>query len=76
VTARGWRPPNADDGPRPFGNREYVGADADYNVINDIPRRGKPAPVHMLIPNAGSSRDSVFVAKQFFDLVSCSPNGD
>ena len=75
VTAPGWRPPNPDDGPRPFGDREYLGADADYNIINDIPRRGKLAPVHMLIPNAGSSGDPVFVAKQFFDFVSCSAKG-
>lgn len=74
VDARDWRPPNADDGPRPFGNREYIGTDANYDVLDDVPHRGKPAPNHMLITDAGASHDSVFVAKQFFDLVSCSTN--
>ena len=75
IDARNWQPPNPDGGPRPFGDREYVGTDAAYNILDDVPRRGKPAPAHMLIPDAGSSHDSVFGAKQFFDLVSCSPNG-
>ena len=72
VTVRGWQPPDPDGGPRPQGNREYLGMDADYNVINDVPYRGKPAPVHILIPEAGSSHDQTFPAKQFFDLMSCS----
>ena len=72
VTARDWRPPNPDGGPRPLGDRSYVGMDADYNVLEDVPHRGGLAPAHMLIPDAGSSRDPVFLAKQFFDLVSCS----
>ncbi len=76
VTASGWRPPNPDGGPRPFGDREYIGTDADYNIIDNMPRRGKQAPAHMLIPDAGSSQDRVFFDKQFFDLVSCSPADD
>ena len=76
VTARDWRPPSPDGGPRPMGNREYLGADEGYNVLSDLPRRGGIAPAHMLIPNAGSSQDQAFPAKQFFDLVSCSPRSD
>lgn len=72
VTVRGWHPPDPDGGPRPLGDREYLGTDADYNVINDVPHRGQPAPVHILIPEAGSSHDRAFPSKQFFDLVSCS----
>lgn len=72
VTARDWRPPNPDGGPRPFGNRQYLGTDAHYNIIGTIPHRGQPAPIHMLIPDAGSAHDEAFPAKQFFDLVGCS----
>jgi hypothetical protein len=45
--------------------------DANYDVLDGVPRLGQRAPVHMLIPNAGSSKDTVFTTKQFFDLASC-----
>lgn len=73
IDARNWRPPNPDDGPRPFGDREFIGTNATYDVLGDIPRGGKLAPAHMLIPNAGGSHDAIFVTKQFFDPVRCSP---
>jgi len=76
VTANGWQPPDPDGGPRPLGNREYLGMDAYYNVINDVPYLGKAAPVHILIPEAGSSHERTFPEKQFFDLVSCSEAGN
>lgn len=72
ISAPGWRPPNPDGGPRPFGDRDYLGTDRDYSVIDGVPRVGQPAPAHMLVPDAGSSQDPVFTAKQFFDLVGCS----
>src|SRR5947209_683805 len=30
VTRSGWRPPNPDGGPRPYGDRQYIGTDAAY----------------------------------------------
>lgn len=77
VTAPGWRPPNPDGGPRPHGDTEYLGADADYNIINAVPHRGRPAPAHMLLANMGAvefnhgAGTSAPDTKQFFDLVSC-----
>lgn len=78
VTAPDWRPPSPDGGPRPNGDMEYLGADPDYNIINDIPRRGKPAPAHMMLAHAGAAEfnhgagNSVPDTKQFFDFVRCS----
>ena len=72
VDTPGWQPPHPDGGPRPEGYREYIGTDAAYDVIDDIPHRGTAAPAHILIPQAGSSHDEIF-AKQFFDLAGCSP---
>lgn len=71
VTKRGWRPPNPDDGPRPYGDRQYLGTDAAYNILSGWLHRGAVAPVHMLFPKSASARDKVFPTKQFFDLVSC-----
>jgi hypothetical protein len=71
VTKPGWSPPNPDGGPRPHGDRQYVGTDGAYNVIDDIPRSGSIAPVHMLFPNSASAHDTAFPVKQFFDLVDC-----
>ena len=71
VTSHSWRPPSPDGGPRPHGSREYLGFDAAYNVIPGVPQAGRPAPTHMLIPDAGSSGDRVFTSKQMFDLVRC-----
>lgn len=76
VTTPGWRPPNPDGGPRPHGNRQLLSLDSDYTVLDRVPRRGGPAPAHMLIPNAGSSGDTAFPSKQFFDLVGCSAKRD
>ena len=75
VTRRDWRPPNPDDGPRPLGDRQFLTTDSSYNIMEGVPQRGKPAPAHMLNPDAGSSRDEVFPVKQFFDFVGCSGNG-
>lgn len=72
VTRSGWRPPNPDGGPRPLGDRQLLTLDAVYDIMEGVPKRGKTAPVHMLNPDAGSSRDEVFPVKQFFDLVGCS----
>ncbi|WP_294257738.1 hypothetical protein [uncultured Sphingomonas sp.] len=76
VTAPDWRPPDPDGGPRPQGNRQYLGFDADYNLIDRVPRRGDPAPAHMLFPNAAGAGDRVFDWKDFFDLSGCSPAKD
>ena len=78
VTTFGWRSPSADGGPRPLGDLEYVAADAGYNVIDALPRRGGVAPAHILLTGLGGAvwhwsttqRDSA--PKQFFDLVKCS----
>lgn len=81
VTASDWRPPSPDGGPRPYGSIEYLGLNANYDIINDIPYRGKPAPAHMLVAYAGAAEfdhgagNSVPDTKQFFDAVSCSANG-
>ena len=75
VTRSGWRPPNPDGGPRPLGDRQLLTLDAVYDIMEGVPQRGKAAPVHMLNPDAGSSRDEVFPVKQFFDFVGCSKEG-
>lgn len=75
VTKPDWRPPNPDGGPRPLGDRKFITTDAAYNIMEAVPQQGKAAPVHMLNPDAGGSRDDVFPVKQFFDLVSCSTTG-
>ncbi len=74
VTARGWHLPDPDGGPRPFGDRQYLGLDATYSILGDVPRRGTPAPAHMLFPDSAGSQDRVFVARQFFDLAGCRAN--
>jgi len=71
VTARGWNPPSPDDGPRPQGNRQYIGFDAAYDLIGRVPQAGDPAPVHMLFPNSAGAGDKTFGWKDFFDLVGC-----
>lgn len=75
VTARGWHPPDPDGGPRPYGDRHYIGTDATYRILSGAPRRGEPAPAHMLFPDSAGSQDRVFVARQFFDLVGCRSRG-
>jgi hypothetical protein len=75
VSRRDWRPPNPDDGPRPYGDRLFITTDAAYNIMEGVPRRGELAPAHMLNPDAGGSRDEIFPARQFFDLVGCSRDG-
>jgi hypothetical protein len=62
-----------------LGDFDYIGTDARYDVIDDIPRRGGIAPAHILIPGLGDAlwhqwpivepRDGA--PKQFFDLVTC-----
>jgi hypothetical protein len=71
VTKRGWRPPNPDGGPRPYGDRQYVATDAAYNVLSGWLHRGTMAPAHILFADSAGAHDTVFPTKQFFDLVSC-----
>lgn len=75
VIAKGWQPPNPDGGPRPHGNRQYLGFDAAYDLIEQVPRRGDTAPVHMLFPDSAGAGDKAFGWKDFFDLVNCSAKG-
>lgn len=75
VTRKGWKPPSPDGGPRPQGNRQYLGFTAAYDLIPRVPRRGETAPSHMLFPNSAGAGDKAFGWKDFFDLVSCSGNG-
>lgn len=81
VTAPGWRPPSPDGGPRPYGSTEYLGLDASYDILGDMPHRGSTAPAHMLLAYAGNPEfshgagNSIPNFKQFFDLVSCSAKG-
>ncbi|QWC55761.1 hypothetical protein F7D01_00485 [Erythrobacter sp. 3-20A1M] len=77
VTLPEWHPPSPDGGERPLGEIEYIGTDADYNIIDDIPTMGGIAPAHMLLTSLGdrtwhwstTQRDSA--PKQFFDLIGC-----
>lgn len=77
-TRPGWTPPSPDGGPRPLGNLQYLGFDATYRLFETLPERGKPAPVHVLLPTLDDAlrhpksdqpRDSI--PRQFFDLVAC-----
>lgn len=80
VTAPGWKPPHPEDGrARPLGDVSYIGMDAQYNVMQAVPRRGDLAPAHFLVPDLSQAlwyrtppdaRDRD--ARQFFDLASCS----
>ena len=76
VTVSGWRPPNPDDGPRPYGNMEVIFADRDYDLWGHVPVAGETAPAHILLPSlrdlghvGGGVMDAT--EKQFFDLVKC-----
>ena len=71
VTVKGWRPPSPDGGPRPYGDRHYIGTDGAYELINHVPKLGDAAPAHMLFPDSGGSGDIAFRNRQFFDLVGC-----
>lgn len=82
VAAPGWRPPSPDDGPRPHGDLEYLGADASYTILDGVPEAGKPAPAHFMLaglgrrlygPGYGDPEDEPGSTdtKQFFDLVEC-----
>jgi hypothetical protein len=74
----GWTPPNPDGGPRPLGNFQYLGFDATYLLLANIPQSGGAAPAHILLPTLDDAlrhpmddrpRDSI--PRQFFDLVAC-----
>jgi hypothetical protein len=78
VTRPDWTPPNPDGGPRPLGSLDYLGFDATYRVLGDVPRRSDAAPAHILLPGLsdrlwhappGAERDAV--PRQVFDLVRC-----
>ncbi len=77
-----WSPPRAGDADaRPLGDIPYWAFDADYMFQEGYPIRGAPAPAHFFLPELGDAlwyrqmenRDSA--ARQFFDLVSCGPDG-
>ncbi len=76
-----WHPPSPDGGPRPHGSIEYLAFDAAYDIVDAMPRRGQPAPAHMLIADAGDAEfdhgagHSVPDTKQLFDLVGCTTRG-
>ncbi|MEG8039357.1 hypothetical protein QP166_08385 [Sphingomonas sp. LR60] len=74
--APGWHPPSPDGGPRPHGDREFIGMDAQYLVLSAAPKRGARAPAHFMLPASGGSQDDVFRIRQFFDLVGCTPCHD
>jgi hypothetical protein len=71
VTAKHWQAPSPDGGSRPYGNRQYLGTDVAYNLIDHVPKRGETAPAHMLFPDSAGSGDQAFLTKRFFDLVGC-----
>lgn len=73
VTKNGYQPPTPDSGPRPEGSRQYLGFDANYDLIYHVPKRGDKAPSHMLFPDSAGAGDRTFGWKDFFDLKSCSP---
>jgi len=81
VTAPDWKPPSSDGGPRPLGEIDYVATDANYKVIDAVPRLGDLAPTHILFAGLGEAlwyrtpwdrRDGA--PKQFFDLAACKTN--
>ncbi|MEA5126128.1 hypothetical protein [Xanthomonas floridensis] len=77
VTAPGWQPPDPDGGPRPLGDIDYLGTDASYRILSEVPRTGMPAPAHFLLPDLGEALRYLPApaqrqpARQFFDLVGC-----
>ncbi|MBV9549400.1 MAG: hypothetical protein JO256_06965 [Alphaproteobacteria bacterium] len=81
VMAPGWVAPSPDDGrQRPLGDVSYLGMNSKYDVLNDMPYKGRAAPAHFFIHDLGEAlwyrtpsdkRDGN--TRQFFDLVSCSP---
>lgn len=75
VTEKTWRVPNPDASPRPQGNRQYQGFNAAYDLIDRVPRKGDPAPAHMLFPDSAGAGDKTFGWKDFFDLVGCFQKG-
>lgn len=76
ITAKDWRPPDPDGGPRPFGDRQYIVTDDAYNIMNHVPTLGERAPAHMLFPNSAGSGDTAFLNRQFFDFVGCRKPGE
>lgn len=78
VNAAGWQPPSPDGGTRPLGDIEYLGTDADYRLLDQVPVAGGAAPAHLLLPDlrealwyraAPTQREHI--ARQFFDLLGC-----
>lgn len=77
-TQPGWQPPAPDGGDRPLGEAEYLGADAAYDLLDGVPRRGTPAPAHFLVPDLrqllwyrAPAQQREPSARQFFDRVGC-----
>lgn len=80
--APGWASPNPDDGgTRTLGNVDYIATDADYRLLERVPRQGDAAPAHILLPDLGEAlwyrrdpahvADGDRVARQFFDFSRC-----
>jgi len=76
--ASGWKLPDPDGAWGRLGDFQYLGFDARYTVLPSIPRAGRPAPIHFLLPTLDDAlrhprndveRDSI--PRQFFDLVAC-----
>ncbi|WP_241093223.1 hypothetical protein [Xanthomonas bonasiae] len=77
-TVPAWQAPDPDGGARPLGDAEYIGTDADYTLLDRVPRRGDAAPAHFLVPELREllwyrtpSDQREGSARQFFDLVGC-----
>ncbi|ESQ81820.1 hypothetical protein AEAC466_19855 [Asticcacaulis sp. AC466] len=73
VTRPDFHLPSPDGGPGRLGDMEYIGADANYDLINHAPQKGDAAPAHILMSGlADSSWQGDAIDKQFFDLDGCS----
>ncbi len=78
----GWIPPRPDDGgARPLGDVDYIAADADYRLLERMPKQGDAAPAHILLSDLDEAlwyrRDPADAAsgdravRQFFDFSGC-----
>lgn len=60
-----------------FDGSEYLGFDASFNVIEDLPRAGEPAPAHILANGIASSiwysTPRRVLPKGLWDLSACAP---
>jgi len=72
VTQPDFNLPSPDGGPGRLGDMVYIAADAGYNILDEIPKKGAAAPAHILLSDLSDSdwKDDATV-KQFFDLDGC-----